>query len=83
MVEPWRWVLHPGERYQADAHAVGTRELLTVTDGVLRLEADGRSWDVAPGQSAQLRADRAHVYGCAGNKPTQFLIVVVDRPAGP
>ena len=36
-VEVWRWRLHPGERYDSQAHPAGVTETLTVVRGQMRL----------------------------------------------
>jgi len=70
--------MNPGDRYEATAHSAGTVEFLSVSEGSLRIETDGRSYDVLPGQSAQLQADRAHTYACLGDHTTRFHMTVVE-----
>ena len=78
MMELWVWEMNPGDRYEATAHSAGTVEFLSVSEGSLRIETDGRSYDVLPGQSAQLQADRAHTYACLGDRTTRFHMTVVE-----
>lgn len=78
MMELWSWHMHPGDRYEASAHSAGTVEFLTVSEGRLIIETDGRTYDIETGQSAQLQADRAHTYACGGKTVTRFHMSVVE-----
>jgi transcriptional regulator with XRE-family HTH domain len=78
MLELWRWVVHPGERFEARAHAPGTIELLRVEAGSLALEVEGVVQVIGAGASAYARTDRAHAYACQGRARVQFSMVVFE-----
>lgn len=78
MLELWRWVLHPSERFEARAHAAGTLELLRVEAGSLALEVDGIVQVIGAGASAYARTDRIHAYACHGRARVQFSMVVFE-----
>lgn len=80
-VELWTWRLGPGGAYRADGHAAGTREMLHVLAGALRLEVGGTTHDLGPGDSVLFSADRPHAYRNAGPDEARFQMVVVMPPA--
>ena len=81
MLEIWKWVLMPGERFEANVHATGTRELIHVTDGSLALDVDGQSSVVTAGSTAIALTDRPHAYRNPGSVPVHFTMVVHEPPA--
>lgn len=82
-IELWTWRLEPGAEYRADAHAAGTREMLHVVAGSLRLVVEGSAYDLDAGDSVLFSADRAHTYAGTGSEGTRFHMVVVMPPAAP
>ena len=83
MLEIWKWVLMPGECFEANVHGTGTRELIHVTEGNLALEVDGQSSVVAAGSTAIALTDRPHAYRNPGSVPAHFTMVVHEPPASP
>lgn len=81
MLEIWKWVLMPGERFEASIHSAGTRELIHVTDGSLALDVDGQSSVVTAGSTAIALTDRRHAYRNPGSVPVHFTMVVHEPPA--
>jgi transcriptional regulator with XRE-family HTH domain len=78
MLELWSWELRPGERYDAEAHPLGTEELLHVVRGRLALAFGEVSYVIESGGSAVAHTDRPHAYACDGKKPVQFTMVVAE-----
>lgn len=78
MLELWTWEMHPGERFEAQAHSAGTQELIHVLEGTLVLEVEGVNHVVEAGNSAHARTDRAHAYACGGPQATRFTMVVLE-----
>ncbi|MBN8944477.1 MAG: helix-turn-helix transcriptional regulator [Rhizobiales bacterium] len=78
MLELWHWELRPGERYEAQPHPAGTRELIHVTQGLLALEVDGTTYRIEAGGSAFACTDRPHAYGCAGPDAVRFTMAVAE-----
>ena len=80
MLEIWKWVLMPGERLEASAHARGTRELIHVNEGSLALDVDGETSIIAAGSTAIALTDRPHAYRNPGTAPVHFTMVVHEPP---
>lgn len=78
MLELWAWEMHPGERFEAQAHSAGTQELIHVLEGTLALDVEGTSYVLEAGSSAHARTDRAHAYACADSRVTRFTMVVFE-----
>ena len=81
-VELWSWHLLPGSQHAAEEQWAGTREMLHVLEGRLRLSVGSETWDLGPGDAALFSADRPHVYANTGSVPTRFQMVGVMPPAG-
>lgn len=75
-LELWQWHLEPGEEYATDAHTPGTRELLWVTRGRLRLTVGDEEVVLASG--ASFRADAPHSYRNTTNQPVDFMMTVFE-----
>lgn len=82
-IEFWDWRLAAGDRYQGDPHLPGTREMIHVLSGRLRLDVDGREHMLEPGDIALFAADRPHEYGNAGDTPVRMALVVVQPTPPP
>jgi transcriptional regulator with XRE-family HTH domain len=81
MLELWKWVLHPGERFEAPPHSPGTLELIHVQQGSLRLEMNGTDQILVTGSAAIAHTDAAHAYICHGARRTEFTMVVLEPAA--
>jgi quercetin dioxygenase-like cupin family protein len=79
-VELWRWRLHPGERYDSQAHPAGVSETLTVIRGRLLLWLGDAAHAVPAGATSVFAADVPHAYEGAGRGPCE-LIMTVHLPA--
>jgi XRE family transcriptional regulator, regulator of sulfur utilization len=64
-------------RYAAEAHAPGTREILVVLSGMLRVTAGATVFDLEPGDSIAFVADQPHVYENPGNSEARYHNVIV------
>jgi transcriptional regulator with XRE-family HTH domain len=62
LVEAYALTLTPGGRHAAEAHATGTRELLVVVEGRVRLTVGHRTYELEAGDSVVFAADLPHVY---------------------
>lgn len=76
-VELWTWRLGAGGVYRADGHAAGTREMLHVIAGALRLELGGAAYELEAGDSVLFSADRPHAYVNDGQDDARFQMIVV------
>lgn len=81
MLELWDWTLGPSERYASEPHRVGTRELLHVLAGHVRLVVDGEVHDLREGAAASFPGDVPHEYVNAGAPPARFSLTVFE-PTG-
>lgn len=91
VVELWRWTLAPGEVHHSEAHSPGTRELLLVLAGQLRLHVGRHSELLEPGDSAAFSGDLPHSYtnpalaaadsgGSRGAQPCSRFALTVFQP---
>jgi transcriptional regulator with XRE-family HTH domain len=78
MLELWSWELTSGERYESDGHSPGTREIVYVQKGVLRIEIAGEIVELVAGSSATYEADRPHAYSGKARGLTVFTMVVEE-----
>lgn len=81
-VEVWRWRLHPGERYDSQAHPDGVTETLTVVRGQMVLVLGDATQPLRAGQTTAFAANAAHAYQGAGRGPCD-LIMTVHLPPEP
>lgn len=79
MFELWSWSLMPGETYQADAHSPGTRELVAVSRGRLKVTVGDQSISLDAGGAIRLLTDSPHNYTCIGDEPVEFSMAVLER----
>ncbi|GGM94035.1 transcriptional regulator [Thermopolyspora flexuosa] len=78
ILELWDWRLGPGEHHDSDAHAAGTRELLTVLTGELTLSVYGKSHVIRKDEAVLFTADRPHRYANEGEEEVRFVMVVTE-----
>ncbi len=81
VVELWDWTLGPGDRYDSEAHAAGTRELLQVLDGSLVVEVGGQSAALEAGDGTAFTGDRPHAY-VAASTGARFSLAVHEPAVG-
>jgi len=74
--ELYELVLRPGGVEEAQAHALGTRELLYVGAGTLVLSSAGHRVELADGDTLFFRADQPHRYENPGQSPTRCFLVM-------
>lgn len=75
-VEVWRWRLHPGERYDSQAHPAGVTETLTVVRGQMLLVVDEAAHPLRAGSTTAYAADVPHAYQGAGRAPCELVMTV-------
>jgi transcriptional regulator with XRE-family HTH domain len=81
-LELWDWTLAAGDRYDSDAHVVGTREAVQVQHGVVVVEVAGQSVTLEAGDAVAFAGDVAHVYANPGGEPARFSLAVFDPVVG-
>jgi transcriptional regulator with XRE-family HTH domain len=75
-VEVWRWRLHPGERFESQAHQPGVTETLTVLRGQVTLVLDDTAHPLRAGATAAFATDMPHAYEGAGRGPCELIMTV-------
>jgi transcriptional regulator with XRE-family HTH domain len=81
---PWTEVyelrLAPRAVHASEAHAPGTREIVIVLAGQLKLRVDGEMYELMQGDSVSFAADKAHAYENPGGAEARYHdIIVYDR----
>ena len=82
VTELWDWTLGPGDAHASEAHTPGTRELVQVQQGTVRLEVAGEPVTLAAGDAATFPGDVAHGYANPGPDPARFSLVVFEPGVG-
>jgi quercetin dioxygenase-like cupin family protein len=70
--------MQPGDEYESEAHRPGTRELLHVIDGRLRLTVDEDNRVLVEGEAASFDAGVPHRYANEGKVPLRFMMTVLE-----
>lgn len=82
VVELWDWLLAPGEQQTSEAHAPGTRELLHVLEGALKVHAETEDYELSAGDALSFRGDAAHSYTNPTENPARFSLTVFEPGVG-
>lgn len=83
MFEMWTWTIEPGDVFQADAHSRGTRELVSVSQGSLKVTVGSETTILHAGEAARLVTDQPHAYAAASNQAVCFSMAVLERGEEP
>jgi transcriptional regulator with XRE-family HTH domain len=79
MVELWDWTLGPGDAHESEAHAPGTRELIHVLSGQVRVTVgENETVDLAAGDAVSFPGDRPHGYSNPGRSRARFALTVYE-----
>lgn len=78
MLELWEWVLGPGEIHESEPHRPGTRELIHIVSGQVRLTVGSQVHDLRSGGAASFPGDVAHAYQNAGRRAARFALTVFE-----
>lgn len=76
-VELYELRLAAHAKHVGEPHAPGTRELLVVLSGALRLDVGEQIHELAAGDSVSFAADRVHVYENPGGSEARYHDVVL------
>lgn len=74
----WAWVLEPGDRYDAEPDPEGWSELLTVSEGSIRVEQEHGDVVLAAGDHLAFGTTQKYSYVNDGNHLARFTRVVVS-----
>jgi transcriptional regulator with XRE-family HTH domain len=78
VIELWDWTLQPGEGFHSEAHPAGTREVLSVLSGTLRMRVGDAQEVMGTGDTVMFPAHAAHHYSCAGDEPVRFMMFALE-----
>jgi transcriptional regulator with XRE-family HTH domain len=79
-VEIYELRLQPRATHASEAHAPGTREILVVLMGQLKLRVDSEVYDLGQGDSVSFSADKAHAYENPGAVEARYHdVILYDR----
>jgi quercetin dioxygenase-like cupin family protein len=65
-VEAYELTLAPGSTHASDPHPSGTREIVVVVAGALKIRLEGQEYDLEKGDSISFKADLPHAYENSG-----------------
>ncbi len=82
VVELWDWTLGPKDHYASGAHSAGTRELVHVVRGSVRIETTGREVTLRVGDAATFAGDADHAYVNPTAAPARLSLVVFQPHVG-
>ncbi|WP_210508122.1 helix-turn-helix domain-containing protein [Naasia sp. SYSU D00057] len=82
VLELWEWTLGVRDEHTTEAHAAGTREVLQVQEGVIRMEVAGQSVVLEPGDAIAFPGDVPHSYVNAGERKARFTVAVSEPGFG-
>jgi transcriptional regulator with XRE-family HTH domain len=77
-LELWSWTLQPGDRRDSEAHRPGSLELLTVTNGTVRLDVGDQRVEITAGDGAWFEAAHPHAYTNPARATATFTLVVLE-----
>jgi uncharacterized cupin superfamily protein len=63
--------------HSADAHAAGTREVVVVLAGQLRMRVGASTYDLESGDSISFQADQPHAYENSSNTDLRCHDVII------
>jgi transcriptional regulator with XRE-family HTH domain len=77
-LELWSWELAPGESHESEPHRAGSWEILSVSNGALRVDVGDETFALGLGDRAWIDGARPHAYRNAGRRTTRFAMVVLE-----
>jgi XRE family transcriptional regulator, regulator of sulfur utilization len=77
LVELYELRLAARSTHASEAHAPGTRELLVVLTGSVRLRVGEEAYELGPGDSIGFAADRPHAYENPGSSDARYHNVIL------
>jgi transcriptional regulator with XRE-family HTH domain len=82
VIELWDWTLAPDDHYVSEAHAAGTKELMQVQQGTVKVEVADQSVILDAGDAATFSGDVAHSYANPGGQLARFSLAVFEPGVG-
>lgn len=82
VIELWDWTLGTGDEHASEGHPPGTREMIQVHDGDLRVVVDGKSHELTDGDAVSFPGDVPHGYQNPNAATVHFSLVVFEPGLG-
>jgi len=82
VLELWHWTLAPHDEHESTAHTAGTKEILHVVSGVVRVTAGQDDVVLELGDSYAFAGDQPHSYRNPGTVPATFTLAVSEPDVG-
>ena len=80
LVELYELRLNGRASHTSEAHAPGTREVVVVLSGLLKMHVEGEVYELQAGDSVAFAADRVHSYeNPAAAQATYHNVIVYER----
>ncbi|WP_394889817.1 helix-turn-helix domain-containing protein [Mesorhizobium sp. AaZ16] len=79
MFEMWTWTIAPGDVHRSEAHSRGTRELVSVQRGSLKVTVGSETIVLHAGEAARLVTDQPHSYAACDDEAVSFAMAVLER----
>jgi transcriptional regulator with XRE-family HTH domain len=76
-IEVYELLLAARARHASEAHGAGTRELIVVLSGALRMVVGEHAEDLGPGDSMLFNANMPHVYENPGSSESRYHNVII------
>ena len=76
-VEAYELTLAPGSAHASKPHPSGTREIVVVLDGALKLRLGEQEHELQPGDSISFKADLPHAYQNPGSVAGHYHDIIV------
>ena len=76
-IEVYELRLAAHSQHRSEAHGTGTRELIIVLNGSLRMVIGGHGEDLAAGDSMLFNANATHVYENPGGAEARYHNVII------
>jgi transcriptional regulator with XRE-family HTH domain len=77
VVEVYELRLGAHSTHKSEPHAMGTREVVIVLTGQLKLSVDGEAFELGAGDSVAFAADRPHAYENPSNSEARYHNVII------
>lgn len=82
VVELWDWTLGPGDQHVSETHTAGTKELVQVRSGTVRIDVADESTLLRAGDALAFDGDAPHAYANPGRGRASFSLAVFEPRPG-
>jgi transcriptional regulator with XRE-family HTH domain len=82
VMELWDWTLGPGDRHASEAHTAGTKELIHVLAGTVKVEVGDQSCTLQAGDAVSFPGDVEHSYANPTGQGARFSLSVLEPGVG-